>query len=123
MDDPIKKELLLLEEEINRFSGEIHEISLDMIKDGYTAYPIYIAHEGLMDIGEPFLDAAEYNVPYSINVSMLEDFVESGIIPEDKTELFKVAYGDPKQFMCVFFVLGEQVRFIFYPFAKRKSDN
>jgi hypothetical protein len=76
-----------------------------------------------MDIGELLFDAAEFKVPFSIHVSMLEDFIEAGIIPEDKSDIFKIAYGDPKQFMCIFFVYGEHARFIFYPFAKRQTDN
>ena len=76
-----------------------------------------------MEIGELLFDAGEYKVPYSIHVSMLEDFIEAGIIPEEKSNIFKIAYGDPKQFMCIFFVGAETARFVFYPFAKRQSDN
>jgi hypothetical protein len=123
MEDPLHKELKLLEDEISSFTGELHEVSREMIKEGYTQYPIFIAHDGNVEIGETLFDAGEYNVPYIINVSMLEDFVEAAIIPEDKKELFYVAYGDPKQFMCVFFVVGTNARFVFYPFAKRRTDN
>lgn len=123
MDDPLKKELALLEKEISGFTSELMEITNDMIQGGYTEYPIYIAHTGNVELGEPIFDAAEYQVPFSINVSMLEDFIEAGIIPEEKTGVFKIAYGDPKQFLCIFLVYGEHARFIFYPFAKRQSDN
>lgn len=123
MEDPLKKELKLLENEISELTPELHEVSLEMIREGYTEFPIYIVHDGAVEMGERLVDAAEYNLPYSINVSMLEDFIEAGIIPEDKTDLFRIAYGDPKQFMGVFFVIGESARFIFYPFAKRKSDD
>jgi hypothetical protein len=123
MEDPLKKELKLLEEEIAAFTSELHEVGLEMLKEGYTKYPIFIAHDGNVELGETLFDAGDYNVPYFINVSMLEDFIEAGIIPEDKTELFHIAYGDPKQFMCVFFVTGDNARFVFYPYAKRKSDN
>ena len=123
MEDPLKKELKLLEEEIANFTSELHEISLEMMREGYTKYPIFIAHSGNVELGEQLFDAGEYNVPYFINVSMLEDFKEAEIIPEDKTQLFYTAYGDPKQFMCVFFVTGDDARFVFYPYAKRISDN
>jgi hypothetical protein len=123
MDDPLKKELKLLEAEVTGFSGELMEISLEMLNGGYTEYPIYVVHDGTMEIGELLFDAGEYKVPYSIHVSMLEDFIEAGIIPEEKSNIFKIAYGDPKQFMCIFFVVAETARFVFYPFAKRQSDN
>lgn len=122
MTDPLKGALKKLEDEINGLLGPIHEVSLDMIREGYTRYPIYVAHEGVMEIGELLFDAAEYQIPYSLHVSSLEEFQEAGIIPEDKTELFRIAYGDPKQFICVFFVFNEEARFVFYPFAKRITD-
>lgn len=122
MEDPLHKELALLQAEIAQFTGELHEVSIEMIKDGYTKYPVFIAHDGNVEMGETLFDAGEFNVPYFINVSMLEDFVEAGIIPEDKKELFFIAYGDPKQFMCIFFVVGGEARFVFYPYAKRSTD-
>ncbi len=124
MAEPLDKELKLLEDELNGFSDELLEISLDMIREGYTEYPVYIAHKGnVEDLGELLFDAQEYKVPFSINVSMIEDLVEASIIPEEKLDLFKTAYGDPKQFMCIFLISGDYARFIFYPFAKRNSDN
>lgn len=124
MSDLNKKELKILEQEITSLSDDLLEISLDMIQGGYTEYPIYVAHPGnVEDMGEELFNAFTDNLPYSINVTMLEDFVESGIIPEDKIELFKTAYGDPKQFMCIFFVTSETASFVFYPYAKRNTDN
>lgn len=124
MEDPIKKELKVLENEITGLSDDLLEISLEMIKGGYTEYPIYVAHQGnVEDMGEELFNANTDNLPYSINVSMLEDFVESGIIPEEKTKLFKTAYGDPKQFMCIFFITSDSASFVFYPYAKRNTDN
>lgn len=124
MSDLNKKELKILEQEINSLSDDLLEISLDMIQGGYTEYPIYVAHPGnVEDMGEELFNAHTDNLPYSINVTMLEDFVESGIIPEDKIELFKTAYGDPKKFMCIFFVSTETASFVFYPYAKRNTDN
>lgn len=124
MSDKTEKELKVLESELAELSGPLLEVSTEMISQGYTEFPIFIAHEGnIEDLGEVLFDAGEYQVPYHINVSMLEDFVESGIIPADKVELFKTAYGNAKQNMCVFFVTLAQARFVFYPYARRDSDN
>lgn len=123
MDATIKEKLKQLESLLSGMFADLLDISKDVIKDGYTEFPIYIAHEGQVDIGQLMLDAEEYKLPWSFNISTLEEFQEEGIVFEEKTEDFKTAYGDPQKHICIFWVFGDQAGFTFYPSAQRATDD
>lgn len=122
MDALLKEKLQTLEKLLGNMYPDLLDISQDVINGGYTQYPIFIAYEGNLELGQLMLDAEEYKLPYSFNVSTMEDFQEEEIIFEEKTEEFKEAYGDTKKHICIFWVFGEQAGFIFYPSAQRATD-
>ncbi len=122
MDAELKEKLTELEKLLGKMYADLLDISQDVISGGYTAFPIYIVYEGELQLGQLMLDAKEYNLPYNFNVATLEDFKEQEIVFEDKEDEFKAAYGDPKKHICVFWIIGEQAGFIFYPTATRATD-
>lgn len=121
-EDPLKAEIAGLEKQITVFFKDLLEISKEMIQGGYTTHPIFIAHRGNVNFGEKLIDAAELQVPWFIDVALLEDFEEKGIIQPDRVEVFKQTYKDPTKTICIFWVNGENARFIFYPQAGKNSD-
>lgn len=122
MSDPFEKELNALEEELKEFSGQLLEISRELLKEKFTVHPIFIAHRTEVYIGQLLLDATEYDVPYSISVGTLEEFTEAGLIQKDRLKAFREAFGDPLKAMCVFWVIGDNARYILVPFAGRSTD-
>jgi hypothetical protein len=123
MADPFEDELKALEAIFREYSGQFLEISRELIQEKYTVHPIFVAFKAPVQIGEVLLDAAEYEIPYSINVATLEEFLETGLIQSDRVESFKTAFGDPIKAMCVFWIVGENARYILIPFGGRNSDN
>lgn len=122
MDENLKEKLQTLEKLLGNMYADLLDINLEVINGGYTEYPIFIVYEGNLELGQLMLDAEEYKLPYSFNVSTMEEFQEEGIIFDEKTEDFKEAYGDPKKHICIFWVFLEQAGFIFYPSAQRSTD-
>ncbi|MBL7813328.1 MAG: hypothetical protein JNL57_13990 [Bacteroidetes bacterium] len=122
MKDPLEKELVALEKQLAALSDEMLALSRDIVSGNYSKHPIFVAHEGQVELGELILDRTEYQVPYSVNVSSAEEFEELGLIEEGKMPEFEKAFGDPLKMMCVFWVHGEMARYISYPFAKRDTD-
>ncbi|MHA4893127.1 hypothetical protein ACXZ1K_00135 [Pedobacter sp. PWIIR3] len=115
-----KSPLLSVEKDLELYSESIREIALEIIVEGLSANPIFIAHQHEVNIGELILDRKELNTDWTIQASTLEEFVEKGIIAPDRKALFLKNYKKPEEFMCVFVVVPEGANFIFYPYRSRK---
>jgi len=111
-ESPLKS----LEQDLKLYSESIKEVSTEIMVEGISAYPIFVAHQHEVKIGEPILDKNELNTGWSIHASTLEEFVEKGIIHPDKKERFIKQYKNAHDFMCLFVVVPEGANFVFYPY-------
>ena len=115
-----KKEspLLSLERDLKVYSESIHEVAIEIMVEGLSSYPIFIAYQHLVKLGELILDRDDLNMDWSINASTLEEFVEKGIIKKELQERFTKSYKNPHDFMCLFVVVPEGANFVYYPYKK-----
>jgi hypothetical protein len=111
-DSPLKS----LEADLKFYSDSIKEIANEILVEGLSEYPIFIAHQHEVAVGELILDKNELNTQWSIQASMLEEFVQKGIIHKDKKERFIKQYKNPSEHMCLFVVVPEGANFVFYPY-------
>ena len=111
-ESPLKS----LEKDLTFYNESIKEIAGEIMLEGLSEYPIFVAHQHVVALGELILDKDELNTQWSIQASMLEEFVQKGIIHKDKKERFIKQYKDPNQFMCLFVVVPEGANFVFYPY-------
>lgn len=119
-DGQPKKEspLKSLKVDLDFYAESIKEIAVEIMAEGLSAYPIFIAHQHEVALGELILDKAELGTNWSIQASTLEEFVERGIIKEDRKAHFIKHYKKPEDFMCVFVVVPEGANFVFYPYKR-----
>ncbi|NRF41607.1 hypothetical protein [Pedobacter foliorum] len=110
--------LVSLEKDLDLYADSIKEVAVDIMVEGITANPIFIAHQYVVNIGEVILDRKELNTEWTIQVSTFEEFIEKGIIQPDKKALFLKSYKKPEDFMCVFVIVPEGANFIYYPYKK-----
>jgi len=122
MSDPLDKELKALQDELTEFSGQLLEITRELLKERVTEFPVFIAHQTEVYLGVLIVDMKEYEVPFSLSVSTVEEFVESGLIQKEKLSAFREAFGNPVNNMCVFWINGDSARYILLPFAGRNTD-
>ena len=115
-----KKEspLVSLEKDLKFFNESIREVAVEIMVEGLSSYPIFIAHQHELNLGEVILDRRDLNTEWSIHASTLEEFAEKGIIKEILKERFIQSYKNPHDFMCVFVVVPEGANFIYYPYVK-----
>ena len=92
MNDILKADLQSLKGDLILFKPSIKEVSRDIIKEGLSEYPIFIAHQVKIPIGEIILDHAELAMSWSISASTIEEFMEHKLIEAGKDELFKTSY-------------------------------
>ncbi|MFD2600027.1 hypothetical protein ACFSQ3_13810 [Sphingobacterium corticis] len=105
-----------LKVDLDFYSDAIKEVSYDLLAAEYTAHPIFIAHQHSVKIGEVILDKMELNTSWTINVSTLEEFLEQGLIKEDRKDYFLKQFKPAEDFMCLFVVVPEGANFVFYPY-------
>jgi len=110
--------LVSLEKDLELYADSIREIALEIIAEGVSLNPIFVAHQHTVSIGEMILNKEELNTNWNIQASMVEEFVEKGIIKPELKELFLKNYKKPEDFMCVFVIVPEGANFIFYPYRK-----
>lgn len=115
-----KKEspLVSLEKDLKLYSESMHEVSLEIMVEGLSRYPIFVAHQHEVKLGEPILDRHELNTEWTIHASTLEEFVEKHIIKEELKERFIKSYKNPHDYMCIFVIVPEGANFVYYPYQK-----
>lgn len=115
-----------LQKDLPLYKDSIIEVSKDIRSQGYSKYPIFIALQDFLPIGELIIDRNDYGTSWNIRASTMEEFLEIGVIKSDKKEDFEKAWKNPDKFCCIFFVtpLGSTFVFVSYNSKKnKKSDN
>lgn len=113
--------LLSLEKDLEFYADAIKEVAIEIMVEGISSHPIFVAHQHEVKLGEIILNKEELNTDWTIQASTLEEFVEKGIINKDKKEQFLKVYKKPDNFMCVFVIVPEGANFIYYPYKRAKS--
>lgn len=112
--------LVSLEKDLSFYADSIKEVSVDIMMEGISVNPIFIAHQHEVALGEIILNRAELNTNWTIQASTLEEFIQKGIIHPDKKEQFLKTYKKPESHMCVFVIVPEGANFIYYPYPQTK---
>ena len=115
---PKESPLKSLEQDLKFYAESVKEVATEIMVEGISAFPIFIAHQHEVNVGELILDKDELNTNWTIQASTLEEFVEKGIIKPDKKENFIKNYKNAHQFMCLFVIVPEGANFVFYPYPK-----
>lgn len=113
-----KSPLVSLEKDLTFYAESIKEVAVEIMVEGISSYPIFIAHQHQVSLGEIILNREELNTDWTIQASTLEEFVQKGIIHPDRKEHFLKSYKKPENFMCVFAIVPEGANFIYFPYPK-----
>lgn len=111
--------LVSLERDLKFFNDSIREVAIEIMVEGLSNYPIFIAHQHELRLGEVILDRKDLNSEWSIHASTLEEFVEKGVIKQALKERFIKSYKDPYEYVCIFVVVPEGANFVYYPYPKQ----
>jgi hypothetical protein len=110
--------LLSLERDLKFFNESIREVAVEIMVEGLSSYPIFVAHQHELKLGELILDRHDLNSDWSIHASTLEEFTERGVIKPELKDRFINSYKNPNDFMCVFVVVPEGANFVYVPYKK-----
>jgi hypothetical protein len=106
-----------LQDDLAFYAPMIKEVAVEMMKEKFTAYPVFIAHQHEVKIGELILAKEDFARDFSINASTLEALVEAKMILPERKDDFIRNYQNPKTTMCILLVLVTGAHFIFVPYA------
>lgn len=113
---PQESPLVLLKKDLNIYKETLKQVALDIMVEGLSSQPIFIAHQHHVSIGEIILDREELGTEWTIQASTFEEFVSRGIIQDDKKDVFLYSYKNPEEFACIFVVVPEGANFVFIPY-------
>lgn len=111
----LRAELILMKESIK-------ETSVDIIKEGYSSYPIFIAHQHAIEIGNVILDKEDMATHWSISASTLEEFLEKKLVQKEKEDFFKQNYKNAAENICLFVIYQTEARFVFIPYKTAANE-
>jgi DNA polymerase III delta prime subunit len=97
-------------------SDTLKEASYELRSRKISGYPIFPISRMELPIGKLLLAKEEIATQWDFNFSFLDEFVQRGIIEEDKVEDFKATYKDPDEYCCLFVVDLEFTNFVFIPY-------
>lgn len=104
--------------DLKLFSESLREVAVEIMVEGLSMYPIFIAHQHEVKLGEEIFNKDDLNTEWNINASTLEEFIERGVIKKELKQRFIDSYKDAHEFMCVFVVVPEGANFVFFPYSK-----
>lgn len=122
MDGELSVELELLKDDLAFYNDMLKEVTADILGEGFSKFPVFIASQEPVKIGELILDASEYKRSFNISATVLEELMEKNIVTKEREDKFKEAYKDPRKFLCVLFVANSGASFVFVPFKKHQKN-
>lgn len=101
------------------YQDYLMKIARAVIQQNISQYPIFVMHrEPALQLGKPIVLANTDGTDWSVNASLMEEFVTKGIISKNNTENFTNAYRNPFEYLCLFIVSGQgDAGFAFCPYA------
>lgn len=109
--------LKFLEVDIKQLKDKFREVMAEIIAQGYSDYPILIAHPEDMAFADKIFDKEPFNLHFHFSASTLEAMIEKGIILEEKKEAMIAKMKVAKDAACILLLHPDIMRFIFAPLS------
>jgi hypothetical protein len=120
MQNPVPESL---QSDLKLYKEPILEVSSEIVEKGISKFPVFVAHQHEVSLGEPILNKDELNTNWTINATVAEELIEKKVIMAEKADYFKKVFKDPKQFICLFVIKPpDGASFIFVPVDSLKGD-
>ncbi len=96
----------------------LKETAYQIKKRGFSEYPIFPLAKIPLPIGQLLIGREELATAWNYNASYLDEFVQRGIISQEKEEEFKKNYKDSDEFCCLFVVDDKFTKFLYIPYPE-----
>lgn len=121
-NDKINPLLASVRNDVQLLGQVLRKFSQTLVGEGISQYPIFVAHEGDLDMGRPFVDRTLYHSNWWYNASHLEEFVKKGLVTKERIPDFRETYGDPDERACIFVAIPDGGGFVFVPYSEDDEE-
>ncbi len=101
-----------------KIADNLKDASYQVRVRGVSKFPIFPISKVELPIGQIFLGTKDMDISWNYNISFLDEFVQRGLIAEEKIEDFEEAYKNPDEFCCLFVVDVDFTNFVFIPYPE-----
>ncbi len=101
-----------------KIADNLKDASYQIRVRGISKFPIFPISKVDLPIGQVFLGINDIDIAWNYNISFLDEFVQRGLVGEDKIEDFEEAYKNPDEFCCLFVVDVDFTNFVFIPYPE-----
>ncbi len=122
---PDQEQSLILESirnDVDQIGHQLKEISLQVISEGISSFPIFVASHEQHQIGRPIFDPDSSMLNWTFHASIVEEFIQKDIIRKDRVNAFQKTYQDPEERACIFVLAPDMAQFIFVPYDLKDED-
>jgi hypothetical protein len=123
MDDAnspeVNRHLLgLISQDFVKISDQLKEASYQIRRRGFSENPIFVAVQKDLDLGALLIAKNELENEWAYRASLLDEFVQRGLVGPESIEMFKENYKNPDEYCCLFVIQGDFAGFVFIPFPE-----
>ncbi len=83
-----------------------------------SEHPIFPIAKVELPIGKMLIPKEEVQLEWNYYFSLVEEFLERNIIPEEGIEKFQESYKDPDEYCCLFVVDKDFTNFLYVPYPE-----
>ncbi|MCB9231109.1 MAG: hypothetical protein H6581_05580 [Bacteroidia bacterium] len=112
-----------LREDMQVIGPFLRDFSRQVILDGISEYPVYVASFEPPVLGKPFFDRMTHKLNWYYNASILEEFVNKKVVNRDKVDEFMDTFGDPEERACILITLENEASFLFIPYQAEEEED
>ncbi|KAB7727087.1 hypothetical protein F5984_22900 [Rudanella paleaurantiibacter] len=99
-------------------ADQLKEASYQIRKRGFSDYPIFVASQRPLELGQLLIGAKELANAWDYKATFVDEFVQRQLIGPESVELFKEHYKNPDEYCCLFVVHNEFAGFVYIPFPE-----
>lgn len=110
--------LSTLEADVKVLKDPLKETITEIIKQGFSNYPILIAHMEEIQLADKVIDKQMFNTSFHFSATILEVMVKKGIIKKEAEDAMKQKISESKDSACILLLHPDVMRFVFYPLSK-----
>jgi hypothetical protein len=117
MDKQYWREVLeSLRTDIAQVGPTLRDIAEEVIDEGISEYPIFVATQQPLDLGRAIPDLDEVPLTWQFRASLLEELVKRKVVQPDHVYRFQRTYDNPRRKACVFVITEVGAQFVFVPY-------
>jgi hypothetical protein len=111
------KYLGTISQDFVKVADTLKEASYQIRKNGFE-YPVFPICQEIQPIGQKLIERNVLGLQWTYYASFLDEFIQRGLVEEEKKDTFYKAYKDPDEFCCLFVIDKEFTKFVFIPYPE-----